>query len=182
VIYLYYEEPLFLKTDLFADINICNHHKESDLDTIALWYHLEVSIQINDITDQRKYQERYMSLIEIHSRLGNTLLLYVAALAVWGIWRFIRRQGVDSSYWGALAIGQLLIMIQGLLGAYLWFINALRPERGGIHILYGVISALAIPAIYVYTKGADQRREMLVYAAVLLFTTGLVLRAISTGS
>lgn len=123
-----------------------------------------------------------MSLVEVHARLANTLLLYVILLAVWGLWRFIRREGIGSSYWGALAIAEILVVVQGLLGAYLWFFNTLRPERGGIHILYGVISALAIPAVYVYTKGGDQRREMLVYAAVLLFTVGLVLRAITTGA
>jgi hypothetical protein len=123
-----------------------------------------------------------MPLTEIHSRLANTLLLYIIAMAVWGLWRFLRRQGVDGSYWGALAIAEILIVVQGLMGAYLWFINTLRPERGGIHILYGVVSALAIPAVYVFTKGGDQRRDMLVYAAVLLFTIGLVLRAISTGA
>jgi hypothetical protein len=123
-----------------------------------------------------------MSLVEVHARLANTLLLYVIVLAVWGLWRYLRRQGVDSNYWGALVISEIVIVAQGLLGVYLWFINALRPERGGIHILYGVISALAIPIVYVYTKGGDQRRDMIVYAAVLLFTIGLVLRAISTGA
>lgn len=123
-----------------------------------------------------------MSLVEVHARLANTLMLYVILLAVWGLWRFIRREGVGSSYWGALVIAEILVVAQGLLGAYLWFINTLRPERGGIHILYGVISALAIPAVYGYTKGGDERREMLVYAAVLLFTVGLILRAISTGA
>jgi heme A synthase len=123
-----------------------------------------------------------MSLVEVHARLANTLLLYVIVLAVWGLWRYFRRQGVDSNYWGALVILEIVIVAQGMLGAYLWFINALRPERGGIHILYGVISALAIPIVYVYTKGGDQRRDMIVYAAVLLFTIGLVLRAISTGA
>jgi hypothetical protein len=123
-----------------------------------------------------------MPLTEIHSRLANTLLLYIIAMAVWGLWRFLRRKGVDGSYWGALAIAEIMIVVQGLMGAYLWFINTLRPERGGIHILYGVVSALAIPAVYVFTKGGDQRRDMLVYAAVLLFTIGLVLRAISTGA
>lgn len=123
-----------------------------------------------------------MSLVDIHGSLANTLLLYVIVLAVWGLFRYIRRQGVDGSYWGALAIAEIVVIIQGLLGAYLWFINALRPERGGIHILYGVLIALAIPLVYLSTKGGDQRRDMLVYAAVLLFTIGLVFRAISTGA
>jgi len=45
-----------------------------------------------------------MSLVEIHSRLGNTALFYSIALALWGLWRYYRRQGVESSYWGALVI------------------------------------------------------------------------------
>ncbi|MCS7220959.1 MAG: hypothetical protein RML36_02205 [Anaerolineae bacterium] len=118
-------------------------------------------------------------LTEIHDRLGNTALLFVLALSVWGWWRFARRQGIPPSYWGALIIAELVILAQGALGAYLWF-SGLRPARD-IHILYGIVSALAIPGAYVYTKGREGRAEMLVYSAVTLVLAGLILRAITTG-
>ena len=99
-------------------------------------------------------------------------------LALWGIWRYFRKQGVDSNYWGALVIGEILILVQGLLGAYLYLIGA-RPERT-IHILYGVVAALVIPGVYAYTKGDDQRRVMLIYGSALVISALLILRAITT--
>jgi hypothetical protein len=119
-----------------------------------------------------------MSLTVVHSNLANAALIYFVILAVWGLVRFARRQGVSSSYWGALVIAELLILAQGTLGAYLWY-SGLRPGRG-IHILYGLVSALTIPAVYAYTKGGEERRDMLIYAVVALVTAALILRATVT--
>jgi hypothetical protein len=127
---------------------------------------------------QRRERQTNMSLNAIHGSLSNTALIYFAILAIWGLVRFARRQGVSSNYWGALVIGELLILAQGTLGAFLWY-SGLRPGRG-IHILYGLVSALSIPAVYVYTKGGEERRDMLIYAAVALVTVGLILRAMTT--
>jgi hypothetical protein len=119
-----------------------------------------------------------MSLTEVHSGLSNAALIYFAILAVWGLVRFARRQGVGSSYWGALVIAELLILALGTLGAVLWY-SGLRPGRG-IHILYGLTSALTIPAVYVFTKGREDRSEMLIYGVVALVTVALILRAMVT--
>jgi heme A synthase len=122
-----------------------------------------------------------MSLPLIHDRLANTVVLYCLALSLWAFWRFFRKQGVDSSFWGALVIGEILILLQGALGGIMWLFNALRPERGGIHLLYGIISAMTIPAVYAFTRGRADRRDMFVYAASLLFLFGIALRAMTTG-
>lgn len=119
-----------------------------------------------------------MSLSEIHGQLANSAMFYFILLAVWGLFRFARRQGVGSSYWGALVIAEILILVQAGLGAYLWM-SGFRPARG-IHLLYGIVSGLTIPAVFVYTKGREERREMLVYGVVILFTVGLILRAMTT--
>ncbi len=120
-----------------------------------------------------------MTVTEIHARLANTSMYFLMIMALWGLWRYLRKQGVDSSYWGALVIGEILIIGQGSLGAYMW-ITGLRPERT-LHLLYGIASALVIPGIFVYTRGGDKRREMLIYGVGLLFLVGLVIRAITTG-
>jgi hypothetical protein len=121
-----------------------------------------------------------MSLSEIHGRLGNTAVYYVIIMGVWGLWRYFRRQGMDSNYGGALVIGEILILLQGLLGAYL-FISGLRPGRG-IHLLYGIVSALVIPGVFSYTQGDDRRRVMLIYGISLLILAALILRAITTAA
>ena len=119
-----------------------------------------------------------MSLAEVHGRLGTAAMYFMALLAIWGLFRFFRKQGVDSNYWGALVIGEILIVLQGLLGGYLWIIGA-RPGRT-IHILYGVVAALVIPAVYAYTKGDEQRRAILIYGVSLLIGALLIVRAITT--
>ena len=119
-----------------------------------------------------------MSLSDVHGRLANTALFFMLFMAIWGLWRLMRKQGLSSNYWGALIIGEVLIIVQGLLGGYLWLIG-LRPERS-IHVLYGIVAALTIPGIYAFTKGGQERREMLIYGVALLFLVGILIRAIGT--
>jgi hypothetical protein len=120
-----------------------------------------------------------MTFSQVHGALANACLYYFIALAVWGTWRFIRKQGVASNYWGALVIAEILLALQFLLGGYLW-LAGFRPARS-IHVLYGIVSLLALPGVYMYTKGRTERPEMLMYAVVALITVGLILRAMFTG-
>ena len=119
-----------------------------------------------------------MSLGEIHGRLGTTALYFFLILGIWGLWRYFRKQNVDSNYWGALIIGEILIVFQGLFGAYLWIIGE-RPGRS-LHVLYGIVTALIIPAVYAYTKGDEKRPVVLIYAVSLLIGALLIIRAIVT--
>lgn len=119
-----------------------------------------------------------MSLSDVHGQLSTAVVLYTIALGVWGIFNFIRQQGVSESYWGALVIGELLIMAQGLLGGALWA-QGLRPARG-VHVLYGVVTALGIPAVYVYTRGREGQAENLAYGSAALIVALLTFQAIVT--
>ena len=121
-----------------------------------------------------------MTLIEVHGRLGNTVLFYILIMAAWGLWRFFRKQGVDSSYWGAVVIAEILLVIQAALGGYLWLSGTGNLAGRGIHILYGVASILVIPGVYLYTRGDAERRAMLLYGVFFLFLAGIVLRAMTT--
>lgn len=115
----------------------------------------------------------------IHERIAITALYYFLIIALWGYYRFFRKQAIDSSYWGALVIAELLVIAEALLGGYLW-ISGLRPARGWLHILYGSLIPAMIPLAYAYTRGRAQRSEILVYGTVTIITAGLILRAIYT--
>jgi hypothetical protein len=121
-----------------------------------------------------------MSITFIHNRLSITILLYIIILCAWGLWRYARKEQVNANYRGALAIAEALIIVQGSLGLFLSLIS-LQPERGGIHILYGVLGTLGIPAVYIFTKGRNDRKSILVYSAVLFFNVGIFIRSIVTG-
>ena len=85
---------------------------------------------------------------------------------------------MDGGVIGAVVVGELLMLTQASLGLIL-FLSGLYPATT-IHFLYG--SLLALPAIWVYTRGATDRRASLVWALAGLFMFGLTLRAIGTAA
>jgi hypothetical protein len=116
----------------------------------------------------------------IHERLSITVLLFLLAVGLWALWSSLRGEGVGGSLWGALAVGEILILVEGLLGAGL-FLAGHRPARTGIHILYGVFMAIALPGVFSFTRGRPSRHEALIYALVAFFLAGVSLRARITG-
>jgi hypothetical protein len=119
-------------------------------------------------------------LLTMHARLLFTILLFFGALAIWGLVSFMRGQAISGGYRGALAIGELLLVAQFLIGVAL-LIGGRHPPREGIHILYGVVTIITLPGTFAYTRGRDARYEQLIYAVVCLFLCGIALRALETG-
>jgi len=115
----------------------------------------------------------------IHARLATTALLYFLVISLWGYYRFFRKLGIDSTYWGMLAIAEILVLAEALFGVYLW-LSGHQPSRGWLHVLYGSLIPAMIPLAYVYTKGKTDRRDMLIFATVTIITVGLILRAMYT--
>jgi hypothetical protein len=101
------------------------------------------------------------------------------ALGAWGLINYLRGQGISASYWGALVIGEIVALLQALLGVILIF--TVRPPADLIHILYGALTGLVLPGVYVYTHARTGRMEMGMYALAALFIFGLGLRAMTTG-
>jgi len=122
-----------------------------------------------------------VSIVEVHSRLANVALLYSIAMALWGLWRYFRRQGVDSNYWGSLVIAEIVYVVQAGLGAYILLSGAGRLANTFMHVLYGVVAILVVPGVFMFTRGDDQRRSMLIYALAFLFMIGILLRSQGTG-
>lgn len=116
----------------------------------------------------------------LHDRLADSLLLYMAAAGAWNTVAALRRRGLAPQTWGILAIGQLLALAQGAIGLVLYLEGA-RPARG-LHILYGVVAVLALPAYYVISRGRDDRRASWAYALLCLFLVGISARGITTGA
>ncbi len=116
----------------------------------------------------------------LHDRLSATMLLFMLALGVWGLWNFVRGEGVSSSYLGGLVIGQGLIVVQALIGLALLFGGAVAA-RHWLHILYGIAAVITLPAIFAFTRGRTARYEALMYAVISFFIAGLTVRLQTTG-
>jgi hypothetical protein len=119
-----------------------------------------------------------MSLKVLHGGLANSIILFAGIAALWGLVAYLRGKRIASNYWGILAVGELLFLAQAAIGIIL-FLNNARPGRG-IHILYGALTALAIPGYFALSKGRDDRIANLVYALLCLFLVGIGFRAIAT--
>ncbi len=118
-------------------------------------------------------------MVSIHTLLARTIILYAAVMGIWAAVDYFRRNNVNSNYWGALVIGELLMLGQGVLGILLLLTGA-RPADL-LHFLYGVLVALSWPGAYVYTNARATRTEAGLYALVSFFIVGLAIRAIMTG-
>lgn len=120
-----------------------------------------------------------MGLLEIHDSLANTAVLFIAALGIWAlIWRF-RGLPLDRSWFGAAMIGELVIVIEGALGGmlYLQGLDSALP-RPFMHILYGVVALICLPAAQSYFGNLqDENVKTLAMAATCAFLWGILLRA-----
>ena len=123
-----------------------------------------------------------MNLSQIHGALANACLIFSLIIAGYGFLRYFRGQGMDGSFWGAIAVGEVLYLAQIAVGLLLLLGPGPRPERLWVHILYGSVLILMYPAAYGFTRGRDSRQEVAVYALLGLFLAGISLRAMTTSA
>jgi len=107
------------------------------------------------------------------------MVLFMASVGVWGLISFARGESLGGSFSGALMIGQVLIVIQGIFGLIL-YIDGPRPSDP-VHILYGLTAAIIMPFLYTYLRDRDPRQALFFFSLVALFIFGLGVRGMMTG-
>lgn len=120
-----------------------------------------------------------MSLTQIHAGLANTALLFIAFLGIWAFVLRLRNRPLDSSWFGAAIVGELLIVAQALIGATLYFQGfggmLVRPF---LHILYGIVAVVTLPAAWGYFGHLEEDRvKTLAMAVACAFLWGILQRA-----
>jgi heme A synthase len=121
-----------------------------------------------------------MGLTPIHSGIALACVISSAVVGTYGLWRFWRRDCIDKVLWGLVIIAQGLYLAQGMIGMAM-VAQGLAPSRGGVHFLYGIVILVVFPLAYTFSRGRSGRREILMYALLGVFLTGVALRAIATG-
>jgi len=120
------------------------------------------------------------SLVELHFILGRTFMFFVLAMGLWGMVAYVRKQPLGPNYWGALVIGEIVGVLQVILGVIQW-LGGSQPARG-IHFLYGSLAIVIWPATFGYVRGQQESQtESLVFGLVSLFLFGIAIRAFTTG-
>ncbi len=119
------------------------------------------------------------SLSNIHRGLAQSGILFFIALGVWALWLRIRSRPLDGSWYGAAAIGELLMIAEFLLG---WVLYGQglggNLTRGFVHILYAVVAVITLPAAYLYlSRLQDENVKTILFAIVCFFLMEVVIRA-----
>ena len=120
-----------------------------------------------------------MGLVQIHAGLGNTAVLFIAALGIWALGLRVMSRPLDSTWYGAAMIGEVLILVQGAIGGLLYLQGLdVALTRPFMHILYGVVAIVCLPAAQSYFGNLeDENTKTLAMAATCAFLWGILLRA-----
>ncbi len=121
-----------------------------------------------------------MSLSQLHRLIATAFSIFALVVTLLAAYRLIRRQALSGDFWGAVVIGEGLVLLQAILGLIL-LIGGRQPGRG-IHFLYGALTVLVWPITYTYSQTQDEHRTALVWTLASAFLFGLSIRAIGTGS
>jgi hypothetical protein len=119
------------------------------------------------------------TLLLLHDRLSLTVMLFMAALGIWGLAAYVRGQAVSGSYAGTLIIGEILVIGQVAAGVFLLGSGARPPTP--THYLYGISAVLVLPFAWSYFRDRSQRQALLIYSLIALFVFGLAVRGMVTG-
>ena len=114
----------------------------------------------------------------MHERLATTVMIFFLVVGLWGLMEFARGGAIGGNIAGALVIGQVLVVVQGLFGLAL-FVEGPRPEDP-VHILYGAAAALSLPFVWSYVRDKAPRQGLLIYSLIALFIFGLAIRGMTT--
>ena len=55
----------------------------------------------------------------LHTGLANTVSLFMLIMGVWALFYYIRNQALDGSFFGIVAVGEILIFVQATFGLLL---------------------------------------------------------------
>jgi heme A synthase len=120
------------------------------------------------------------TLAAVHAYGARVLLIFAVVLGVWGAYEYFRNHRASGGLRSTFLIMAALTPLQGLLG-----LGALAtggsPREGILHMVYGVFAALFVPGAYVYSRGSDARREVLVLAGASWIVAIAFFRGIATG-
>lgn len=117
----------------------------------------------------------------VHRELGRLLLGLALIMAFVGSYIGLLRRGDVRPWYRRLTYAIILwVVIQGVIGAALWFLGG-RPGED-VHIIYGFGAALALPFFAFVEVTAQKRPAMGSYIWGFTLLLGILLRSLLTGS
>ncbi|MCC6314599.1 MAG: hypothetical protein IT337_11375 [Thermomicrobiales bacterium] len=120
------------------------------------------------------------TVLLLHERLATSVMLFWAAVGIWGVVSWFRGASVSGSFAGALVIGEVLVIAQVAAGVAIYLAGA-RPAQW-THYLYGITAILVFPFVWSFFRDRDQRQALMIYSLIALFIAGLAIRGMTTAA
>ncbi len=117
-------------------------------------------------------------ILSLHGRLATVLVLYYAAVGLWGLVLGMRGRGPTPGFRGGIVIAEIAAIAQGVFGALVFLF--LRQPGEPLHILYGVAVVLAMPLAATVVREQQPRGQSVALGIAALFTAGLAIRGFTT--
>ena len=119
---------------------------------------------------------------EFHKNLGFVVPIGFGILALWALVSFFRNRNPEGGFWNLLAFLQVVVGIQVIVGAVLFFAG-LRPPTDPVwlHYAYGGLfpAALLIGAHRIARN--NEGLPGLIFGIASILICGLTIRALMTG-
>lgn len=121
-----------------------------------------------------------MDIVKIHGFVANAVNIFTLLIALFALLRYLQKKELAGDFWGAVAIGEGLMLIQALIGVIM-LIEGMFPGQW-VHLLYGATCAATWPVTYTFTRDKQPPvREALIWMIVSALLFGVTLRARATG-
>jgi hypothetical protein len=118
-------------------------------------------------------------VVDAHQGFARVVLIYSLAVALWGLFLYVRGSNPSGGYLGALAINEGVAVLQAAIGLALVILGHRPPDV--LHYLYGVVSVVTLPSAYFYSSGGTERKDSLIFGLAALFLAAISIRASMTG-
>ena len=111
----------------------------------------------------------------MHGALFRAAALLSLILGVWALVTFVRRWQLSPGFRSTAVLTEVLIIVQGLVGLGL-VVGGVRI-KDPLHVVYGLVLAIALPVAAGYTSGQAGPRQALVFGVTGIVMFLLTLRA-----
>jgi hypothetical protein len=118
-------------------------------------------------------------MADFHRIEGFVIVAGWGVLFLWGVGLFLLKRDAGRLYWGLLAVLQVLLVVQLVVGLVLLATGGSRPL---LHYLYGAVFPAAVLVVcHVLSRGLEKPPYHLFFTWGAFFIFGLTARALMTG-
>ena len=115
----------------------------------------------------------------LHQRFAFALILFAAALGIWGTVGFITRRQVSPGFRSSYV---LMIVLTGLQGAIGLILLTMTHPKELLHVVYGGFAFLFLPGVYFWAGRGSRVREA-AFLAIACWVVAIAFgRGILTGA